>query len=99
MRFFVKFEAFETIIGDEEVKRVREALARQIQKIQNSGKLIEGGMFGDKRGGFVIVDLDKSSDMLELLRGEVLDNCRVESHPVMSFQEIAEFFKKHPMSE
>jgi hypothetical protein len=99
MRFFVKFEAFETVTGDDEVKRVREALGRQIQKVQNSGKLIEGGMFGDKRGGFVIVDLDKSSDMLELLGGGVLDNCRVESHPIMSFEEIAEFFKKHPVSE
>jgi hypothetical protein len=99
MRFFVKFEAFETVIGEDEVKRVREALGRQVQKVQNSGKLIEGGMFADKRGGFVIVDLDKSSDMLELLGGEVLDNCSVESHPMMHFEEIAEFFKKHPVSE
>ena len=99
MRFFVKFEVFETVTGDAEVKRIREAAGSQIQKAQNSGKLVEGGMFGDKRGGFLLLDLDKSSDLYELLGGAILDNCHIESHPVLSFEELAEFFKKHPVGE
>jgi hypothetical protein len=99
MRFFVKFEVFETVTGDAEVKRIREAAGSQIQKAQNSGKLVEGGMFGDKRGGFLLLDLDKSSDLYELLGGAILDNCQIESHPVLSFEELTEFFKKHPVGE
>ena len=99
MRFFVKFEVFESVIGDDEVKRAREILGRQIQKAQNSGKLVDGGMFGDKRGGFLVLDIDKSSDMYELLGGAILDNCHVESHPVLSFEELVEFFEKQPVGE
>ncbi len=97
MRFLIKLEVFESVTGDDEIKRVRETLGRQIQKIQNSGKLVEGGMFGDQRGGFLLVDLDKSSDLYELLGGAILDNCHIESHPVLSFKELGEFFKKHPV--
>lgn len=99
MRFFVKFEVFESVTGDDEVKLAREVLGRQIQKAQNSGKLVEGGMFGDKRGGFLVVDIDKSSDLYELLGGAILDNCHVESHPVLSFEELGEFFKKQPVGD
>ncbi len=99
MRFLVKFEVFETLTSESDVKRVREAARRQIQQVQNSGKLVEGGMFGDKRGGFLVVDIDKSSDFYELLGGAILDNCRIESHPVLSFEELGEFFKKHPVGE
>ena len=97
MRFFVKFEMFETLTGDDDVKRVREAAGRQIQQVQNSGKLVEGGMFGDKRGGFLVLDIDKSSDLYELLGGAILDNYHIESHPVLSFEELMEFFKAHPV--
>ncbi len=96
MRIFVKFEVFESVTGEDEVKLLREALGRQIQKAQNSGKLVEGGMFGDKRGGFLVLDIDKSSDLYELLGGAILDSCHVESHPVLSFEELGEFFEKHP---
>jgi len=99
MRFFVKFEMFETLTGDANVKRVREAVGPQIQQVQNSGKLVEGGMFGDKRGGFLVLDIDKSSDLYELLGGAILDNCYIESHPVVSFKELGEFFEKHPVGE
>ncbi len=99
MRFLIKFEVFEAVTGDAEVKRLREAVGPQIQQIQNSGKLVEGGMFGDKRGGFLLVDLDKSPDFYELLGGAILDNCHIESNPVLSFEELGEFFKKHPVGE
>ncbi len=99
MRFFIKFEMFETLTSESDVNRVRGGVGRQIQQVQNSGKLVEGGMFGDKRGGFLVLDIDKSSDLYELLGGIILDNCYVESHPVVSFKELMEFFKAHPVGE
>ena len=99
MRFFIKFEMFETLTSESDVNRVRGGVGRQIQQVQNSGKLVEGGMFGDKRGGFLVLDIDKSSDLYELLGGAILDNCYIESHPVVSFKELGEFFEKHPVGE
>ena len=97
MRILITFEVFETVKGDDDVKHIREAVGKQIQQIQNSGKLVEGGMFGDKRGGFLLVDIDKTVDFYELLGGALLDNCRIESHPVLSFKELGAFFEGHPV--
>jgi hypothetical protein len=99
MRILITFEVFESVTGDDEVKRIREAAGSQIQQIQNSGKLVEGGMFGDMRGGFLLLDIDKASDLYELLGGALLDTCRVESHPILSFKELGEFFESHPPGE
>ena len=99
MRILITFEVFETVKGDDEVKRVREAANMQLQQVQNSGKLVEGGMFGDIRGGFLLLDIDKTSDLYELLGSAILDNCRIESHPVLSFRELGEFFESHPVGE
>ena len=97
IRFFVTFEIFETVTSDADVKNLREAAGKQIQHIQNSGKLVEGGIFGDRRGGFIIVDIDKAADLYDLLSGAFLDHCRIESHPVISYKEMGEFFATHPV--
>jgi hypothetical protein len=99
MRILITFEVFESVTGDDEVKRSRGEVGRQIQQIQNSGKLVEGGMFGDRRGGFLLLDIDKVVDLYELLGGAILDTCRIESHPVLSFKELGEYFESHPVGE
>ena len=81
MRILITFEVFDTVKGADDVKQAREAAGKQIQQIQNSGKLVEGGMFGDRRGGFLLLDIDKAVDLYELF-GPLLDSCRVESHPI-----------------
>jgi len=52
MRFFVTFDVFETIHSADDVKRARESAGQHIQKLQSSGKMIDGGIFGDRRVGF-----------------------------------------------
>jgi len=99
MRILITFEVFETVKGDDDVRLLRKVVGKQIQQVQNSGKLVEGGIFGDRRGGFLLLDIDEASDLYELLGGALLDNCRVESHPVLSFNELGEFFKSHPIGE
>lgn len=97
MRFLIKFKLFETVTKSEDVKRVRPGFAKQLELIQKSGKLVEGGMFADSRGGFFLVDVDAAMDIYELLGSAIFDNCQVESHPILSFEELGEFFKKHPV--
>lgn len=99
MKILITFAVFETVTDDDDVRLLRERLGKQIQQVQNSGKLVEGGIFGARRGGFLLLDIDKASDLYELLGGALFDSCRVESHPVLSFKELGDFFKSHPVGE
>ncbi len=68
----------------------------QIQKIIDTGKLIEGGQFADGRGHFFLIDVNSEKEMLEMLNRGILDSCYVESHPIVSFSDLFEFFKRNP---
>ena len=56
MQVFVKWEAFETITGDDEVQRLRAAVGKQVQHILKSGKSSAGGVFADGRAGFFVLE-------------------------------------------
>ncbi len=96
MKFLVTFAVFDTITRNEDVNRIREAVGKQMPHIQNSGKMVDGGMFGDQRGGYFIFDIDKAVDLYDLLGGAILDNCHIESHPLLSFEELGKFFQENP---
>ncbi len=98
MKFLIKFEVFDTITSNEDVNRIREAVGKQMQHIQSSGKLVDGAMFGDKRGGYFVFDIDKTFDLYDLLGGTLLDSCNIESHPLLSFEEMGKYFQENPAS-
>ena len=52
------------------------------------------GVFCDSREGFFLLDVDSGEELLNLLGGGILDYANVETHPVMSFEKLGEFFKK-----
>ena len=94
MRFFVKIAISETIHGAEDVQ-VRRAVGEQIQKVAASAKMESGGAFGDSRGGYMILNVDTSGELRELVGLPFLANAQIECHPLTSFEELAAFFKKH----
>jgi hypothetical protein len=94
MKVFVKFEVFNTITGADEVGRLRKAVETQAKKIMASGKVTASGIFADARAGFFFLDVASAEELFELLGSGVLDHCHVETHPVISFEKLAEFFKK-----
>ena len=53
MKFLVTTEVFETIHTKEDTERQAELITSQIKTIMNSGKLVIGGQFADKRGHFL----------------------------------------------
>ena len=55
MEVFVKFDVFDTIYDSEDVLALRQAVGRQLQQIQESGKVKEIRAFSDARGGFMLV--------------------------------------------
>lgn len=94
MRFLVTTNVFDTIFRSEDVMRIRQAVGAQLEHIQKSGKLVEGGMLADRRGMFLLVDVEDSSEFLDLLGSSIYDNFHLEIHPVYTFEKLAEFFKK-----
>ena len=96
MQFLVIAEARDTIVGDA-VRRLRQDVATAIQRIQASGKLRAGGILGGRRMPFLLLEVDSSEELLELLGNEIIDNMQVQVHPVVSFESIGKFFAQHPV--
>ncbi len=94
MEVFVKFEVFDTIYDREDVLALRQAVGRHIQQIQESGKVKEYRAFSDARGGFMLVDIDSAGELSDLLGFTMLDHLHVETHPVITAEELAEFFER-----
>ena len=63
----------------------------------NSGKLVEEGQFADSRGQFFLIDVESENEMLELLNRGLFDTCSIESHPVVSFKDLFNFFERNPV--
>ena len=90
MQMFVKFRVFETVLGTDG----RGPIGGRIKAILASGKVSASGVFCDGREGFFLLDVDSGEELLNLLGGGILDYANVETHPVMSFEKLGEFFEK-----
>jgi hypothetical protein len=94
MQMFVKIKVFDTLPGPADLQ-VREIVGAQIGKIMRSGKVASSGIFTDQRGGYFILNLQNGAEMMDLLDFPILTNCQVESHPVMSVEDLQKFFSTH----
>jgi hypothetical protein len=97
MKFLVTTEVFETIQKEEDLRRQTELIKTQIKTIINSEKFLTGGQLADKRGNFFVIDVANELELLELLGRNILDSCKVESHPIVSFEDLFGFFERHPV--
>lgn len=96
MRILVTLEVFDTIVGDAEERRVREAVGGGLQKAEASDKVTESGVYADARGGFLLVNVDSGAELQDLLGPGILQNCHVETHPIVSAEELGAYFERHP---
>ena len=94
MEVFVKFEVFDTIHDREEILALRQAVGKQMQEIQQSGKVKELRVFSDARGGFMLVDIDSPQELFELFGAAIIDHFHIETHPVITAEDLAEFFER-----
>lgn len=78
------------------MQRQTNLIGQQIQRIMDSGKMIEGRQFADGRGQFFLIEVNNEVDLLQLLNRGILDSCYVKSHPILSFKELFDFFEKNP---
>jgi muconolactone delta-isomerase len=96
MLMHVRFEVFDTITDPDAVARIRQGFAEQVRKVLLSGKVRASGIFTDARAGFFLMDVDSAENLFDLLTPAMLDGFRIDTHPVMAFDELVEFFRKTP---
>jgi hypothetical protein len=93
MLFHVSAKTHDTVVLDDD-KRVREAVGPHLQRVMQSGKVREAGIFSGTRGGFFLVDIDAPEELFELFGPEVYANFELEVHPVTSMEKIGELFQR-----
>jgi hypothetical protein len=96
MQFLVIAEARDTIVGDD-VRRLRKEVGVAIQRIQASGKMTAGGVLGGRRMPFMLLEVESTEELMELLGNEMIDNLQCEVYPVASFESLGKFFAEHPV--
>ena len=93
MLFHVSTKAHDAVFLDDD-KRVREAVGPHLQRLMQSSKVREAGIFSDTRGGFFLVDIDTPEELFELFGPEVYANFELEAHPVTSMEKIGELLQR-----
>ena len=97
MLMMVQCEAFDTIVGERAIDSLRKGAGKQIEIIAKSGKLKGGAICATKRGGFPLLEVAQGKEVLDLLGAPIIDHFHVETIPLISFEELSEFFKVHPI--
>jgi muconolactone delta-isomerase len=97
MRLYVGFTAFQTYIDPADVGRLRAKVGEKVQEWQQAGKFETGGIFAGNRQGFAVLNVDSEVEAFELL-GDMADFAVIETHPVVSFETLGQFFAEHPLS-
>ena len=93
MRVLVTAELFETITDREDIKTARRRLAVHLEEvIRPSCKLELAGVFADGRAPFFILEVASSGELMRLLGGQLLDNFRVTTRPICTFEEMETTF-------
>lgn len=98
MKVMVLFSAYESIVGVREVAHLRKCVGECVRRVSASGKMESGGVFADRRGGYMILNVKEPDEFLDLFRGDLLDNMKIEIHPIYTFEALGAFFDKHPLT-
>ena len=94
MQLFIELEVFDTIIKDDDIKRVRDVFGKQMQKMIDSGKMVANGFFAGKRGGYIILNVDSTEEAVKLL-GIMIEYFNFKIYPVMPLDKVPELFGKY----
>lgn len=95
MKFFIKFKAQRTITDRPDIKVLKDEFEKAMDQIFASDKAVHIGMFADQRGGYMVLDVQSSEQLLNLLGPTFLDFFDLEVHPLVAFDAMREFFQKN----
>ena len=91
MKYFVSWNCTGMKLSESESSVKRDMVGKQIEHIEKSGKMVEGGTLLGTKGGYFILDVAKPAEILGLLGKVFLEDFNVEVHPIVSFKEIGEY--------
>jgi hypothetical protein len=102
MKFFVRIPELDSALYEAR-PGIREELLFVLYVLKKSGRLVEGGLMADERGGFLILKADSWLDQENFLNA-LFDSHQfhVESHPILELDEarvLLEKEKKEPRKE
>lgn len=102
MKFFVRIPELDSALYESK-PGIREELLFVLYVLKKSGRLFEGGLMADERGGFLIMKADSWLDQENFLN-TLFDSrhFHVESHPILELDEarvLLEKEKKEPCKE
>lgn len=86
MQTLVTFEVSESVRDTVDVEKAKADVACHVRKMAGPGRLTASGAFADGRGGFYVLDVTPVELVAEFLDAPILDICRIETHPLTSFE-------------
>src|SRR5438067_7878220 len=94
MRFLVLLEVFDSLSGLDADRRLREVIGPHMTQVMGAANVKEAGFLADRRGAFLLVDLDAPEDLYALLGPEVYGIFRVQALPVAPLDKVAPLFEQ-----
>jgi len=94
MKYFVSWNCLGMKLSEVESSVKRDMVGKQIEHIEKSGKLVDGGTLLGTKGGYFILDVAKPAEILGLLGKVFWEDFNIEVHPIVSFKEIGEYMQE-----
>ena len=94
MRFIVQIPELDAFLYQNRGEESKHDLFQAIQKLEASGRLVEGGLLADDHGGFLLLEAESFKDLEETL-SRLFNSTRYsfESHPILPFHQVATLLK------
>jgi hypothetical protein len=95
MRFFVRIPELDSSLYESMKPGLREELLFILYVLKKSGRMVEGGLMADERGGFLLMEAESWLEQENFLNA-LFDShhFHVESHPVLELDEVKELLDK-----
>ncbi len=100
MRFYVRIPELDSALYESAKPGLRDEMLFILYALKKSGRLVDGGLMADARGGFLIMQADNWLDQENFLNA-LFDSkhFHVESHPIVDLKEVTELLDAKPQED
>lgn len=93
MRFLVLWQFMDSVT-QETTRYMRQTFGEGMATVLQSPRVQDAGIYADAGGGYLVVNVETPEDLLAILGPEIIDNCRVESHPIVSTEAAGALYRQ-----
>lgn len=100
MRFIVRIPDLDSALYENTDPGARQELFRLIRKLIDTGKMVDGGLFADDLGGFLLMEAASHGELHQFLDA-LFDRSRFsyESHLVLPFKNLSSLIDRMEESD